>query len=115
MKAHETRKTSWFDSDMEDYARSKGLQLRADAPVSLPVPRGGKRSSPNPPRRSIVDKKKIKCWYCGKLGHFSKECYGKDEGYKFAPKKRKWIDKLDINTDDQITDDDSSRASSDLS
>ena len=59
MKAHKTRKTSWFHSDMEEYARSKGLQLCADAPVSSPVPRGGKRSSPNPPRRSNVDKKKV--------------------------------------------------------
>ena len=34
-----------------------------------------------PPR----DKSRILCWHCGKYGHYSRECTGKDKTYCFAP------------------------------
>jgi len=37
-----------------------------------------------PPR----DKRQVLCWHCGKYGHFSRECTGKDKTFRYAPPRR---------------------------
>ena len=34
---------------------------------------------------STWDKSRVLCWHCGKYGHFSRECNGKEKTYRFAP------------------------------
>ena len=85
--------------EMETFARQHGYTVRPiarqdtyrypEAPRQdtyrrrneAPQTSGGNRFSPR-------DKRQVLCWHCGKYGHYSRECQGKDKTFQYAPPRR---------------------------
>ena len=70
---------------------------------------GGYHSSNNTQSKPRMDKSTVKCWHCGKLGYFSRECRGLDKGFRFAPACVQHIRSLDIDHLDNQSDSGSSQ------
>jgi len=82
--------------DVEAFARHNGLAVQPAARQDrYRYPEGcgqdsyqrqdGPRPPTDGPRGPPRDKSNILCWHCGKYGHYSRECTGKDKNYRFAP------------------------------
>ena len=87
----------------ENYRRPEGP--RHDSYQRQEGPRPNTYDTRPPPR----DKSQVLCWHCGKYGHYSRECTGKDKTYRFAPPRNErpprniGINRMDTDECDSIS------------
>ena len=89
--------------ELEDYAKKNGYTVHPMEQRHTDLRAGENRGGQTKRSSSHGDKLEIKCWHCGKMGHFSKECRGKDKSFKFAPPRSKRIYSMELDSTDSQT------------